>query len=68
MPDFRIVGRIEHVGPQQFVVLVASSRAEPGEFEGAAVDRQCAPSRQLAVAARNEMMRIMGEAITARGD
>lgn len=68
MTDFCIWGTVNQIGPQEFVVLVSAARDEIGEFDGAMLDRHIATSRALAVIAKNEMMRRMGEAIRARGD
>jgi hypothetical protein len=61
MTDFRIWGRIEHIGPQQFFVIVSAVPDPPhAALAGVNVDSQTVASRAEATDARAELMRAMG--------
>jgi hypothetical protein len=69
MGDFRIWGRVEHVGPHQFFVIVSAVPNAPAlENSRTEVERAMAASRHEADQIRNDIMRRMGGTITARGD
>ena len=69
MADFRIWGRIEHIGPQQFFVVVSAVPDLPQSgLIGVDLESQTLSSRAEATDARAVLMRAMGERIRARGD
>lgn len=69
MREFRIWGRTEHVGPQQFFVVVSAVPDPPvAPSPGVEVDRIMVASRSEANQARDDMMRRMGGLVRARGD
>jgi hypothetical protein len=69
MPDYRIWGRVEHIGPQQFVAI-ASAVPDSGDATGNSADvrLQMLPDREGATLARDILVKELGEALRLRGD
>lgn len=66
MADFRIWGRVEHVGPHDFFVI--ASAVPEAATERVIVLTESALSLSDANAARDRLMMSAGEAVRARGD
>jgi hypothetical protein len=69
MGDFRVWGRIEHIGPQQFVAIASAIPDEPGAVgDSGDVRLQMLPDREGATLARDVLVKDLGEALQLRGD
>jgi hypothetical protein len=66
MADFRIWGRIEHIGPNEFFVIGSAVPESGGE--GATVLTSTAPSLDQANTEKARLMMEVGKTVQARGD
>lgn len=66
LSDCRLWGRIEQIGPAEFVVIVtAVNNDDPGD---AKVDQRVAKSRQAAEDLRRALVMAAGDMLRLRGD
>jgi hypothetical protein len=69
MGEFRVWGRVEHIGPHQFVAIASAVPVAPGAVgESADVRLQMLPNREGATLARDILVKDLGEALQLRGD
>lgn len=69
MADFRVWGRVEQIGPQQFVAIAS---AVPNSLDASAMSAdvrlQMRPDRERASEVLKRLMRALGKTIRKRGD
>jgi hypothetical protein len=69
MADFRIWGRIEHLGPREFIVIVSAVPDPPTPApDRVDVETQTVSSRAAAVEACADLVLQMGKLVRERGD
>ena len=67
MPDFVILGRVEHAGPREFLAIATATPKNLRQGKPLARTKVCV-SRALAEAQRDELVRWLGLELAGRGD
>ena len=69
MGNFKLVGRVEHIGPRDFVAIAAAVPDQPGAMAAIADIRlEILPDREGAMLTRDILLKDLGEALRLRGD